>query len=184
MFFGIQLPLWAVCIIIVVGRSIEMTLCGFRTVCTVKGKPFIAATVGFFEVFLWFNVVKAALDYVTTGTLDTLTIALFYSLGFAIGTFLGCKLSTIFVKTKLDVQIILSSKNEQLIEIFKEKGYGQTILNARGSNSGEETYMVKIETDNKSINEIKSLVDQYDPKAFVSIREVKEVVGGYFGNKK
>ncbi len=184
MFFGIPLHLWSVCLVVVIGRSIEMALCGIRTVCTVKGKPLISATVGFIEVFLWYNIVKAALDFETTNTLQTLTIALFYSLGFAIGTYLGCKLSSIFVKTRLDVQIVLSDKNEQLIEILKEKGYGQTILNARGSKSGEETYMIKLETDSKSIKEIKSLIDQYDPKAFVSIREVKEVVGGYFGNKK
>ena len=64
MFFGIELNLFVVCIIVVLGRIVDMALATIRTVFTVKGKPQIAAPIGFIEAFFWFLIVKAALDYV------------------------------------------------------------------------------------------------------------------------
>lgn len=184
MLFGVQLELWLVCLIVVLGRIFDVALASIRTVFIVKSKPVISACIGFVEVFFWFIIVKAALDYIVTSAVDTLLIAFAYATGFALGTYLGCLLSKILVKTKIDVQIVLSSKNEELIEVLQQKGFGQTILNARGSKSGTETYLIQLETDSKSLKELKKIIDQYDPKAFVSVKEVKEVVGGYFGDNK
>ena len=184
MLFGIQLSLWVVCLIVVFGRIFDVALASIRTVFIVKSRPVIAACIGFVEVFFWFIIVKAALDFVVTSATDTLLIALTYATGFALGTFIGCKLSSKLVKTKIDVQVVLSNKNEELIEILKQKGFGQTILNARGSNSGTETYLIQLETTNKELKELKQIIDQNDPNAFISVREVKEFVGGYFGGEK
>jgi len=181
MFFGNELDLIVVCIIVVLGRIVDMSLATIRTVFSVKNKPQIAAPIGFVEAFFWFLVVKAALDYTITNPVkDTLFLAVAYSLGFALGTFLGGLISKKFIKSNIHVQIVLSHKNEKFIEELKEHGFGQTIITAKGAKKNEETYMVFVETDSKKLAELKSIIDVLEPSAFVSVSESKSVYNGYF----
>ncbi len=181
MFFGIKLPLYLVCLLVVAGRIVDMSLSTMRTVFTVKSKPHIAAPIGFIEAFFWFVVVKAALDYAIQNQItDTLLLAVAYSLGFALGTFLGGFISKKFVKSSIHVQIVLSKKDDNVINALKEHQFGQTILTAKGAKKNEETYMVFVETDSKKLDELKSIIDEKDPKAFVSVSESKSVYNGFF----
>ena len=182
MFFGIQLNLAAVFFIVVLGRTVDMCLSSIRTVFTVKSKPQIAAPIGFVEAFFWFMIVKAALDYaIDNPVVDTLILALAYSLGFALGTLLGGILSKRLVKSKIHVQVVLSSKNDDLVKELKEKGYGQTILTAKGANSNTETYMIFIETNSDKLKGLRTIINTMDEKAFVSVSESKSVYNGFFG---
>ena len=182
MFFGTKLPLIAVFFIVILGRTIDMCLASIRTVFTVKNKPHIAAPIGFVEAFIWFMIVKAALDYaITNPVVDTIVLAISYSLGFALGTLIGGILCKIFIKSKIHVQIVLSSKNDELVKELKEKGYGQTILTAKGANNYTETYMIFIETSSDKLKELRAIINTMDEKAFVSVSESKSVYNGFFG---
>ncbi len=186
MFFGVELQLWLVCLLVVVGRIFDMSLSSIRTVYTVKQKPLLSSIFGFFEAFLWFIIVKAALDYVLNDPVtDTLLIALSYSIGYGVGTFVGGVLASKIVKTKVSVQIVLSKKNDEIIKSLRDNGFGQTIFTAHGSgDDAKETYFITIETDEKNLKNLKQIIDKYDKKAFLSINETKQVFGGYFGNSK
>lgn len=183
MFFGIELSLIVVCIVVILGRIVDMSLATLRTVYTVKSKPQIAAPIGFIEAFFWFVVVKAALDFNGTSTVDTLSLAIAYSLGFALGTFLGGFISKKFIKSKIHVQVVLSSKNDALIEALTEKGFGQTIITAKGAKKNTETYMIFVETESNKIDELKQTIDSMDENAFISISESKSVFKGFYGTK-
>ena len=127
-------------------------------------------------------IVKAALDYaVANPVVDTLMLALAYSLGFALGTLVGGILSKRFIKSNIHVQVILSSNNDEIIQTLKEKGYGQTIITAKGANSNNETYMIFIETDTKKLKELRQILNSMDEKAFVSVSESTSVYNGFFG---
>ncbi|MDE6586050.1 MAG: DUF2179 domain-containing protein [Clostridia bacterium] len=183
MFFGTQLDLVIVFFIVILGRTVDMCLASIRTVFTVKDKPHLAAPIGFVEAFFWFMIVKAALDYaIANPVVDTIVLAIAYSLGFALGTLLGGILSKIFVKSKIHVQIVLSSKNDDLVKELKEKGFGQTILTAKGANNNTETYMVFIETNSDKLKELRAIINTMDEKAFVSVSESKSVYNGFFGS--
>lgn len=182
MFFGTQLDLVAVFFIVVLGRTVDMGLASIRTVFTVKNKPQIAAPIGFVEAFFWFMIVKAALDYaISNPVVDTIVLALAYSFGFALGTLLGGLLSKRFIKSKIHVQIVLSSKNDELVNELKEKGFGQTILTAKGAHKNTETYMIFIETNSDKLKELRTIINSMDEKAFVSVSESKSVYNGFFG---
>ncbi len=182
MFFGTQLDLVIVFFIVIIGRTIDMSLASIRTVFTVKNKPQFAAPIGFIEAFFWFMIVKAALDYsIANPVVDTIVLALAYSLGFALGTLLGGILSKKFVKSKIKVQIVLSNKNDELVQELKEKGFGQTILTAKGAKNNTETYMIFIETNSDKLKVLRSIINTMDPKAFVSVSESKSVFNGFFG---
>lgn len=183
MFFGTQLDLVIVFFIVIIGRTVDMSLSSIRTVFTVKNKPQFAAPIGFIEAFFWFMIVKAALDYaIANPVVDTIVLALAYSLGFALGTLLGGVLSKKFVKTKIKVQLVLSCKNDELVQELKEKGYGQTILTAKGANNNTETYMIFVETNSDKLKELRTIINTMDPKAFVSVTESKSVYNGFFGS--
>lgn len=186
MFFGTQLDLVLVCIVVVLGRIVDMSLATMRTVFTVKNKPGVAASIGFIEAFFWFLVVKAALDYVISNPVrDTIILAIAYSLGFALGTYLGGLLSKSFVKTMIHVQIVLKSKDDDFVEALRENNFGATILSCKGANKKTETYLVMVETDSKKLKLLKQLVDKFDNSAFISVSESKSVYNGYFSpNRK
>ena len=185
MFFGIELNLVVVCLIVILGRIVDMSLATIRTVFTVKSKPGIAACIGFFEAFFWFIIVKAALDYIIINPIkETLFLAFAYSLGFSLGTFLGGLLSKFFVKSKVQAQIVLPHKNDEFIKELKEKGFGQTVVSAFGANHKTETYLIFVETDAKNIKKLKEIIDEKEPKAFVSVNESKQVFNGYGLNRK
>lgn len=182
MFFGTQLDLVIVFFIVILGRTVDMCLASIRTVFTVKDRPHLAAPIGFVEAFFWFMIVKAALDYnIANPVADTFVLAIAYSLGFALGTLLGGLLSKKFVKSKIHVQIVLSSKNDDIVKELKENGYGQTILTAKGANNNTETYMIFVETSSDKLKGLRSIINTMDEKAFVSVSESKSVFNGFFG---
>ena len=182
MFFGTQLDLVLVFFIVILGRTVDMGLASIRTVYTVKNKPLIAAPIGFVEAFFWFMIVKAALDYaISNPVADTIILALAYSIGFALGTFIGGIPSKKFVKSIIRVQIVLSNKNDALVKELKEKGFGQTIITAKGAHKNEETYMIFIETSSDKLKVLRDIINTMDNKAFVSVTESKSVYNGFFG---
>lgn len=182
MFFGTELDLLIVCLIVVLGRIVDMSLATMRTVFSVKNKPQIAAPIGFIEAFFWFLIVKAALDYtIKNPVVDTLLLAIAYSLGFALGTLIGGLITKNLIKSKIHVQIVLSNKNDEVIKELKEKGFGQTVITAKGAHKNAETYMIFVETDSNKLTELRNIINTMDEKAFVSVTESKSVYNGFFG---
>lgn len=181
MFFGVQIGLFLVCFIVILGRIVDMGLATIRTVFIIKGRSGFAAMLGFVEAFFWFIVVKAALDYIITNpVVDTVLIATAYSLGFALGIYLGGIISKRFIKVNVKVQIVLSEKNDEVVEDLRKSGYGATILTAKGANEKHETYLIFVETDSRSLNKLKQILDKKDPRAFISVNESRNVYNGYF----
>jgi len=181
MFFGVQVELWLACIVVILGRIVDMGLGTIRTVFVVKGKSGLAAALGFVEAFFWFVVVKAALDFeIVDPVMGTLLIATVYSFGFALGTYVGGILSKKLIKVKVKVQIVLSGKNDEVVEALKNNGFGATILIAKGAKEKQETYLIFVETDSKSLSRLKSILDAKDPHAFISVNESRNVYNGYF----
>lgn len=170
------------CLIVCFGRVIDVSLGTTRTVFTVRGKPYIAATIAFVEVTLWFLIVREALNCETKG-LETYLIAISYALGYSLGTLLGGLVTSKVIRTKVNVQIIATNKNDELVNALSSAGYGATILLATGATTKEERYMILIETDNKKLKALKSIVNFHDPKAFITISDVKSTQNGYFGNR-
>ena len=170
------------CIIICLGRIVDVALGTTRTVFTVKGKPYIASIIGFIEAMLWFLLVREALNFQAKG-MEIYWIAIAYALGYALGTFVGGFITAKLIKSKVNVQIITTSKNDDIVKALSEAGFGATIFVATGANKHEERYMLLIETDNKQLKKLKSVVAQNDSKAFISISDTKSTQNGYFRNR-
>ena len=99
------------CLIVCFGRVVDVALGTTRTVFTVRGKSYLAAVIGFIEAMLWFLIVREALSFKAEG-METYLIATAYALGYALGTYCGGLITSKFIKTQINVQVITSSKNE------------------------------------------------------------------------
>ena len=168
------------CIIVCLGRIIDVSLGTTRTIFSVKNKPHIAALIGFAEAVIWFLIVRAALAAQLAGV-ETYIIALSYALGFSLGTYCGGLFSSKVITNKIKVQIITTSKDDTFVAALSGAGFGATILTGKGASNNEEKYVIFIETDNKKLKLLRSIIDQYDKNAFVSVADTKRTYNGYFG---
>lgn len=166
------------CIKIFVARLIDVSLGTFRTINTVKGRNFIAALIGLVEISVWFLVVKEALNTDN----NSYFIVLSYALGFSVGTYIGGKISSLFIKTNLEVQVILTKRDNEIVNKLRKSGYGVTIIDAKGNNNLK--YMLYIQIKNKSLNGLKKIIKANDPRALIAVNETKYIENGYFNTNK
>ena len=164
------------CIQIFLVRILDVSLGTIRTILTIKGKNTQASLVGFFEVLVWFIIVKEALNTDES----SLWIAISYAGGFATGTYIGGIISDYFITGKLAVQVITSSQNDDIIKIIREHGYGVSVIDAKGNDKKDGKYMLFIEINKKRLNHLKNLIKTLDERAFVVVNETKLVENGYF----
>ena len=157
------------CIKIFLVRILDVSLGTIRTIMTVKNKNIIASIIGFVEVTVWFLVVKEALN---TNN-NSIFIVFSYALGFSTGTYIGGLISNKYIKGYTSVQVITT--NEKLENIIRNNKYGITKINIENQNQ----IMFIIQINNKSLDELKKIINKYDPKAFVVINETKYIQNGF-----
>ncbi len=168
------MDLFLLCLKIFFARLIDVSLGTFRTINTVKGKDVIAALIGIVEITVWFLIVKEALNTDN----NSLWIVTSYALGFSVGTYIGGKISKWFIKSNLEVQVILSSKNDEIVNKVRKEGYAVTVIEVKGTN--DLKYMLYIQIKDKSLENLKEIIKKLDNKAFIVVNETKYVENGYF----
>lgn len=173
------MELFLLCVIVLFGRILDVSLSTIRTIMTVRGKPHIAATIGFCEVFIWFLVVREALNT----EIESIFIALSYALGYALGTFIGGMVVKIFIRGTVTMQIV-TRPNQDLFNTLRDKGYGVTIVDAYGVNSTTKKCMLFIELDAKYQKDVREIIKSFDEKAFIFVNETKMHFNGYFKQNK
>lgn len=166
------------CVKIFFARLIDVSLGTFRTINTVKGRDLAASLIGIVEITVWFLVVKEALNTDN----NSIWIVFSYALGFSVGTYIGGKISKIFIKSNLEVQVVLSNKNDKIVEKIREEGYGVTVIEVKGNNDSK--YMLYIQIRNNSLEKLKNIVRKLDNKAFIVVNDTKYVENGYFSVNK
>lgn len=162
------------CIKIFCVRIIDVSLGTFRTIITVKGKSLYASIIGFIEIFVWFIIVREALNT----DVDSIWIAISYSLGFSTGTYIGSIISNRFIKSTFSFEIITS--NYKIVDILREEGYGVTVLDVKGKDDKKDKYMLLLEIDNNMLDDLKRTIQKLDKEAFIIVTETKYVQNGYF----
>ena len=161
------------CIKIFFVRIIDVTLGTIRTMFTVKGKRLIASIFGFVEVFIWFIIVREALQTDE----KSIFVAISYALGFATGTYIGGFLSGILIKGKVVVQVF--TENLELVDILRENGYAVTVIDCKGYNT-KSKYMLYISVDKKKEKKLIKEIESLDKHAFIVENETNHVENGYF----
>lgn len=171
------MELFILCLKIFFGRLVDVSLGTLVTIYVVKNKRNLATVIGFIDVFIWFVVVKEALNT----NIESIWIALSYSLGYAAGTYVGSYLSQKFNKGTVSVQIITKDSKNYVSKIIKESGYTASIIECKGLYNNEPNYMIYTQIENKKLNNFKKLITNTDNNAFITVTESKEMLNGYLG---
>ena len=171
------MELLLLCLKIFFFRIIDVSLATFRTIVIVKGRALLASLIGFVETTIWFLIVREALLY--AGSDNNIFVALAYAGGFASGTFLGGILAKKFINVNLTVQVVTSSKDDDMLEEIRAAGYAITVLDINNSRFGKKKYMLFCEIMNSQLNNFKSLIYSLDKRAFVMVQETKYVYNSF-----
>ena len=140
-------------------RIIDVSMNTIRTVYIVKGKRLISTVIAFFEVLIWFEVARTALNT----EINSFLIPISYAGGYATGTYIGTLISTKFIKGHYTVTIISNNIDSTKIKKIKKADYGVT----------------SIAINKKELNNLKTLIKSFDSKAFIYINETKTIENGY-----
>lgn len=156
-------------------RIIDVSLGTFRTILTVKGKRQYASMIGFIEVLIWFIIVREALNTDAGGIL----VGIAYACGFSVGTYIGGLLSDKFISGTLSLQIILSNNDKSVIDRIRKEGFAVSVTNVFGQEHDKEKYMLFMEINKKSFEQLEQLINELDPKAFMVVNETKLAQNGF-----
>ena len=171
-----EVALFYLCIKIFCGRLIDVSLSTLQTMFLVKGKRKFATIFGFVDVFIWFLVVREALNT----DVQSIWIAIAYAGGFAAGTYLGSIISKAVSKGTVGVQVITKNTKNKVIDAIKDSGFSATYVECKGIHEEDTNYLIGAQVDNKKLNEFKALVTSVDENAFITVTESKESLNGYF----
>ncbi len=171
------MELFYLCVKIFCGRLIDVTLSTLQTMLLVKGKRNYATIIGFIDVFIWFLVVREALNT----DIKSIWIALAYAGGYAAGTFTGSNLSKKVIKGTVGVQVITKNKNNKVIEAIRKSGFAATFVECKGIHADDTNYLIGAQVDSRKLDNFKDLVTKADKNAFITVTESKESLNGYFG---
>ena len=160
-------------IIIFFARICDVTLGTMRIILLSRGKRNIAPFLGFFEVLIWIVIIGQLVQH-----LHSATAYIMYAAGFATGNYVGMYLEDRIAIGMVIVRIILPQGGEKLVSALHEKGYGVTSYDGEGANGPVKLIFTII--PRKVLKDVKAIIHQYQPTAFLSIEDIRSTEAGVF----
>ena len=173
------MELFLLCLKIFFCRIIDVSMASYRTVIMVKGKSLLAAIIALIEGTIWFLVVREAITFTSGNFIEMLYIALAYASGFSVGTFVGSWIASRFNGGMVQVQVVTSTKDDDMILKIQEEGYALTVVNIHTSAFSGERYMLLSEIKSSKLKDFRKLVAALDENAFIMVSETKHVFNGF-----
>ena len=162
------------CLAVFCARIVDTSLATVRTVMVVKDRTMLAFVFAFFEVFVWFMIVREALTSVD----NVLLLAIAYSAGYACGVMVGMYITDRFIVSNVSVNIVVKQKKE-VVDALVNHNFAVSVNRIKGKDLISNKYMIFVATTSKRIDELKSIITEIDDHAFIVVSENKSILGGY-----
>lgn len=156
-------------------RIIDVSISTFRTMIMAKKKGILIQFLAFCEVFVWFFAARKAL----TTNIDSILIPVFYSLGYATGTYIGGFLSKKFMHNINSIEITTKRGNTKLVNKLRSNGYGITIIEIKNNYMDKNKDLLIVDANSKYTNDVINIVKDIDNEAFIVVKDTKYVYKGY-----
>lgn len=150
-----------------------MSLDTTRVIMVNRGHKAIAALVGFFEVCIWLLVARQVIAH-----LPNVACFFAYAFGFATGNYVGMMIEERMAVGFQLIRVITSKSGSGLLDLLKSKGYGVTAIPAHGSEGDVDIVFTIV--PRKKVAEVIGIVRAFNPEAFYSIEDVRDVKAGIF----
>lgn len=168
--------IYLLCVLIFFVRIIDTSLATIRTIFIIRNKIFISTFIAFFEILVWFLIVKEAMN--TSN--NSIFIAISYSLGFAMGIFLGILITDKAITTVVSVNIVINKNRKEVLKSLIENNFAFSISKIKGRDLIKNKDMLFIVTTNKKLNKLKKLIIDLDETAFIVVGDNKYIYNGYY----
>lgn len=168
-----ELATMVTALLIFSARILDVSVGTVRIIALSRGKRWLATVLGFFESLIWLIAIRQIFANLTN---PVAYVA--YAGGFASGTYVGMVLEEKLAMGLLALRVITREDASELVRHLNVHDYGVTSVAARGA-SGRVRLIFSI-IRRKELDRVLEIVNQYHPKAFVSISDVRAVSAGIF----
>lgn len=159
--------------IIFFARLIDVALGTLRILFISRSMQKIAPLVGFFESLIWlFAISQIVLN------LNNIMSYFAFAAGFASGNYLGINIEHKLAVGLLSIRVITSEDGTDLQNYLRAQNFGVTSVSALGV-TGKVRLIISV-IKRKDLDVYISIVKKYNPKAFVSVEDIRSVQEGYF----
>lgn len=160
-------------LLIFISRVCDVTIGTIRIIFVSKGKKYLAPILGFFEVFIWILAISRIMQ-----NLDNYVNYLAYAGGFAAGNFVGMLLEEKIAIGVMIVRVITQKPADLLISKLNSLGFGITSVDAQGFK--EKVNIIYTIIHRNELKRVIEIIKQYNPRAFFSVEDVRQVNEGVF----
>jgi uncharacterized protein YebE (UPF0316 family) len=159
---------WVLPILIFLARVVDVSLGTMRIIFVSKNLKKLAPIVGFFEVFIWINVIGQVMQNV-----NSLVHYVAYAGGFAAGNYIGIVIEERLAVGHVIARIITKEDTGNLIKFLKKEKCGVTVIDAKGKKGDVKILFTVIKR--KKLDAIYEAIEKFTPDSFVSVEDVKSV---------
>ena len=156
-------------LIIFLARITDVSIGTIRIIFVSRGNKMIAPLLGFFEVLIWVFAISNILQHLTN-----VYAFIAYAAGFAVGNFIGMKIEESLALGVSLIRVITKKEAAELVTVMHEKGYGTTVVDARGRDNNDVNVLFTVVKRN-NIASVIELIKKYNPNAFYTIEDIRYV---------
>lgn len=162
-------------IIIFCAKIVEVSVSTVRLVYINKGERVKGAVLGFVEIMIWLIVVSSVLNNITE---DPIKVFI-YAAAFALGNYIGVTIESKIAIGLASIQAVVGEETgEKLAELLREQSFGVTIIEGKGKNDSKKNLLF-IQLKRKKIPDAVKLIKQAAPSAYITVNDIKSMLGGY-----
>lgn len=153
-------------------RTVDQTISTVRTLITVRGEPWMAWVLGFFQALLFITAVAGVLQNLAS-PLNLVA----YAAGYASGQFLGITVEGKLAPGHSILRVISSGRGAAVVDSLRAGGWGVTELPGQGR-EGMVGLMI-CAVPRRQVEQAKAAVLSADEGAFVTVQNVRLLGGGW-----
>jgi uncharacterized protein YebE (UPF0316 family) len=162
--------------IIFFARLTDVTLGTLRILFISRSLRYTAPVVGFFESLIWLFAISQIVQ-----NLNNAACYFAFASGFASGSYVGIFLENKLAMGLVCVRAVTPDDASELIHYLREHQFGVTSVSAMGV-SGQVRLIWSV-IKRKEMPAFMNIVKTYNPKAFISVEDVRTAHEGFFPPK-
>lgn len=177
--FDVSILSWSAVVMLAILSQVLIST--VRVIMMMKGKKVFAIIMGFFEAAIGLtNTILVISNAVKSGI--NFFIILFYSVGFAVGLYLGMLISHKISNDILSVRIITKHPDNTMEDLLRLNGFGVTCY--KGSGKDGNLKVLNIICQKNKLEQLTKLVHSIDEKAMLSSHTIEGLSGGFLFDLK
>lgn len=164
-------------LLIFFARICDVSIGTMRIIFVSKGKKYIAPILGFFEVLIWIIAISKIMQ-----NLDNYVNYIAYAAGFATGNYVGMIIEEKLAMGIQMIRVFIHDDGPALVQNLNSNGFGATSVEAYGAK--DRIYLIYTIVNRNELEKALEIIDDFNPKAFYTIEDVKSVSEGIFPHKR